>query len=248
MLVRTGDGEVLAIGQLSHAWLSGQLARAWGNERFAPPDPREEVVLGAEQHDIGWALFDNEPRFDPDSGRPRDFLATTVAEHLQIWRGAPARLLSQSAHAALVVSMHGCALSQLRSRAAPEQAPQLREHIVEEERRQRQLRDRLGLTEEQAERTRRQMWTWDGLSLALCLGWQPFTAREVRCREGLCELKLLDRGEDGWRVDPWPFSSARVEVRCEARRLRERYPDEPALRDAFSAAQPLTLTFVLAPA
>ena len=91
MLVRLDDEGALAIGQLSHAWLSGQLARAWGNERFGPVEPREEIVLGAEQHDIGWALFDLEPRFNPETGLPRSFLEVTVrrpSENLA-WRSRP---------------------------------------------------------------------------------------------------------------------------------------------------------------
>jgi hypothetical protein len=43
VLLRDGDGDVLAIGQQSHAWISGQLARAWGNDRFPVPEPWEEV-------------------------------------------------------------------------------------------------------------------------------------------------------------------------------------------------------------
>ena len=87
MLVRSEDGGALAIGQLSHSWLSGQLARAWGNERFQPPEPFEDVVLGAQQHDVGWALYDLEPRLNEDTGLPRGFLETTVEEHLAIWKG-----------------------------------------------------------------------------------------------------------------------------------------------------------------
>jgi hypothetical protein len=49
-----GDA-VIVIGQASRAWISGQLARAWGNERFAALEPREEVCLAAEQHDVGMA-------------------------------------------------------------------------------------------------------------------------------------------------------------------------------------------------
>src|SRR6516165_8516140 len=99
MLVRVEDQGALAIGQLSHAWLSGQLARAWGNQRFDRPDPFEEVVLGAEQHDIGWALVDADPRWSAETRLPANFLQTSVEEHLAIWRGAPNRLASQSLHA-----------------------------------------------------------------------------------------------------------------------------------------------------
>src|SRR4051794_37091194 len=157
MLIRPAADGALAIGQLSHAWLSGQLARAWGNERFGDVQPREDVALGAEQHDIGWALFDLEPRWNPDTGLPRSFLELTADDHLAIWRGAPTHLLTVSEHAALVVSMHGSSLSELRQKVAPsEDAPGLQEHIDEEHARQRELRARLGVSDEQAERTRRQ--------------------------------------------------------------------------------------------
>jgi hypothetical protein len=245
MLVRVEDGEALAIGQLSHAWLSGQLARAWGNETFQEPEPREEIALGAEQHDVGWALVDLDPRFDPASGLPRGFLQTSVEEHLAIWRDAATHLMSQSLRAALVVSMHGQSLSELRARSIPEQAPALSEHIGAERRRQAHLRAALGVSEEHAEHTRRQMWTWDGLSLALCLGWQPFTAKDVPSRDGVTDVELLARGDGRFSLEPWPFSSARVEVRCEARRLRSRYADEAEMTQGFREAEPLALEFVL---
>jgi Protein of unknown function (DUF3891) len=50
VLVRSDDDSALVIGQLSHAWLSGQLAREWGNARFGAVQTREETVLAACQH------------------------------------------------------------------------------------------------------------------------------------------------------------------------------------------------------
>ena len=49
------------IGQPAHAWVSGQLARAWGNAAFPAPAPREPFCLAAEQHDVGWADADLAP-------------------------------------------------------------------------------------------------------------------------------------------------------------------------------------------
>jgi hypothetical protein len=161
VLLRAAEDGALAIGQLSHAWLSGQLARAWGNERFPAPEPREEIALGAELHDIGWALFDLEPPFDPETGLPQAFTRTSVERHLEIWRTAPERLLSASALAALVVSLHGSALSELRARAVPSDASVLRGHIETEHARQQQLRELLGLSAGDTRRIQRQMWAWD---------------------------------------------------------------------------------------
>jgi Protein of unknown function (DUF3891) len=248
MLVRRDDQGALAIGQLSHAWLSGQLARAWGNEDFPAPDPREEIALGAEQHDIGWALFDLHPGLSAKSGLPRDFLELSAEEHLAIWTDAPDHLLSQSQHAALVVSLHGCSLSELRARGDPAHLQALTSHIDAERARQSRLRASLGLTEQQTKRTQRQMWAWDGLSLALCSGWDSFTARDVPTRDGLTEIELRARDEGMFTLDPWPFSQPLVEVRCEARRLQSAYEDERAMQRALDVAQLVTLAFELLPA
>jgi hypothetical protein len=106
VLVRSDD---LIIGQPAHAWVSGQLARAWGSERFPAPSPREPVCLAAEQHDVGWADADLAPLRGPD-GRPLSFLEYPRPAHLAIWRDAPRRLLAQSRYAALLVSLHGTSL------------------------------------------------------------------------------------------------------------------------------------------
>jgi len=245
MLLRREDEGVLAIGQLSHAWLSGQLARAWGNKRFLGPDPREEIALGAEQHDIGWAQFDLKPGISAHSGLPRSFLETSVEQHLAIWSAAPDRLLSMSEHAALVVSLHGSALSELRLHVAAGGGTLLEAHIAAEHQRQARLRRRLGLSEQQTRLIQRQMWTWDGLSLALCHGWDRFTARDVPQSGGLAELELRGAADGTIVLDPWPFSVPSVEVRCEGRRLAESYESEDVMQRNLEAAAPVTLVIRL---
>jgi hypothetical protein len=43
--------------------MCGQMARAFGNERFEPPAPFGEVVYIVENHDRGWRLrFQSRPR------------------------------------------------------------------------------------------------------------------------------------------------------------------------------------------
>lgn len=237
---------MIAIGQQSHAWLSGQLARAWGNDRFPAPAPRADVCLGAEQHDVGWVEFDRRPRFNPDTGLPRTFLEGSIEQHLAIWRDAPDRLMSASECAALVVSLHGSFLSGLRLRAAAGKEPLLEDHIDQEHQRQARLRARLGLSEEQASTIGDQMRVWDGLSLALCHRAARFTAEDVpeSAGKGTIDLRPAD-DPDSFFVDPWPFSSPEVEVRCEGRRLARSYASEEALHGAFESAPPLTLAFTL---
>ena len=240
---------MIAIGQLSHAWLSGQLARAWGNDRFPAPSPRADVCLGAEQHDIGWVEFDRRPRLNPDTGLPRTFLEGTIEQHLAIWRDAPDHLMTASECAALAVSLHGSFLSGLRLRAVGGKEPLLEDHIEQEHRRQARLRARLGLSQEQTSTIQNQMRVWDGLSLALCHRWSPFTAQGVPESDGGGSLDLRSSDDaDSFFLDPWPFSSPEVEVRCEGRRLAPSYENEEALHRAFESAPPLTLALKLSPA
>jgi hypothetical protein len=114
VLLRKEGDAVIAIGQASHAWISGQLARAWGNALFAAPDPFEEVCLAAEQHDVGMAEWDLRASLNPRTGLPYSFLEIPLQTHLALWTAAPAKLLTQSRYAALLVSMHGTALNERR--------------------------------------------------------------------------------------------------------------------------------------
>ena len=85
MLVRHDSRGVLVIGQPSHAWISGQLARVWGSERFGAVEPYEEVCLAAEQHDVGMAMWDLEPPRHTESGLPVSFLQMAIPDHIDLW-------------------------------------------------------------------------------------------------------------------------------------------------------------------
>src|SRR5919202_3885471 len=114
MLLRRDGDNVVAIGQPAHAWLSGQLARAWGNERFGGVEPREEVCLAAHQHDIGMAAWDAAPTLNRDTGLPHSFVEMPIETHVELWSRAWQLALPQSRYAALLVSMHGTALYEMR--------------------------------------------------------------------------------------------------------------------------------------
>ena len=185
-------------------------------------------MLGAAQHDIGWALVDLEPRLNEDTGLPRGFLETTVEEHLAIWRGAPEQAGQPEPRrgaGGLDARLLAVAAEGLRCRAAQE-ARMLQEHVAEEQARQALLRERLGVSEAHAERTRRQMWTWDSLSLALCLGWQP-VHRQRRARTGGPARRRAARaGRRALGGGPLAVRRAtRVRVHCEGRRLAGGFGD-----------------------
>ncbi len=259
MVIREHEDGVIAVGQPSHAWLSGQLARAWGSERFGAVWPWEEVCLGAEQHDVGMAEWDLEPELDPGSGRPRSFMAMSLETHLELWSAAPGRIRTQSRYAALLVAMHGTALYERRDLGTlePERAGLVRAYLD----RQRTLGDELladlrsdpetaaAAAADVVARNARLVWTWDSLSLALLLDWAPHEVERVPTAADPVTLRLRDvPGALGRLVlDPWPFSAERVVVHCEGRRLADRFDDEEAMRAALARAPWATLRFELVP-
>ncbi len=53
-----------------HTQMCGQMARAFGNDRFEPPAPFDEVVYIVENHDRGWDGYDSNPGLDQTTGVP----------------------------------------------------------------------------------------------------------------------------------------------------------------------------------
>jgi hypothetical protein len=234
MLIRSeSDGSFLAIGQASHAWLSGQLARAWGNEQFGVVEPWEEVCLGAEQHDVGWALWDLEPRLDPETGRPYTFISLPLPEKLELWSGAARKMLSQSRYAALLVSMHGIALYERWPPEDPDEKRLVGRFLDEQHALQAKLSQ--GLDGEQVRRNQKLVFAWDYISLALCLDWAPAKVKDVPTAHQPVTLELSEGGE----LDPWPFRDARVDLKVEGRRLLD--------GASFEDSPPVTLEFTLRP-
>lgn len=232
MLLRPDGDAVIAIGQPAHAWLSGQLARAWGNAAFGAVEPWEEVCLAAEQHDVGMAGWEQRPTLNPETGLPHSFMELDRETHLAMWSSAAPTVLAQSRYAALLVSMHGTALFDRRRGAEA--------FLAQQRALQGELMASLGADPAQVRRNQRLVQTWDSLSLALLLGWQPYVLAAVPAAGGELDVAL-----DGLALDPWPFAAPAVTVRCEGRRLSGRYGDEEAMRAALAAAPWVTLTLDL---
>jgi len=243
MLLRPDGDAVIAIGQPAHAWLSGQLARAWGNERFGAVEPWEEVCLAAEQHDAGMAGWERRPTLNPRTGLPRSFMELELDEHLEIWWSAAPLVLSQSRYAALLVSLHGTALYERRdlSRLQPGDVTKVEAFLAGQRELQGRLLDGLQADPAAVRRNQRLVWTWDSLSLGLLLDWAPFELKAVPASDG--ELDVAVRPGT---LDPWPFSAPRISVRCDGRILAGSFADEDAMRTALAVAPWTTLEIELA--
>jgi hypothetical protein len=260
MLYRQEKQGRIAITQPMHAWLSGQLARAWGNERFGEVAPLEEVCLGAEQHDVGHAAWEQAPTLNPQTGLPYSFFEMPRQLHVRLWSQAAQCVLPQGRYAALLVSLHGTGLYQRYDAAndLPENAQAVQHYLAQERAFQEELLTSLRIdphygpyaTEEVVERNRRLVGVWDALSLAICFGHHyPQSWQQVPTTTSTTTLTLTARDDDPTQlmITPWPFRSQQVTLVYEGRYLTETFSNEAEMREALKHAPWVTLQTVLSP-
>ena len=235
VLILDDEHSWTAITQPAHAWVSAQVARHWGNDDFAPPEPLEEVVLGIEQHDIAWADWDLRPPLHPPARRAASFLEVPPVPRLAIWDDAPRRALAQSPWAALLVSLHGRNIHTRfgdPSQLPPDLTALLHAYLERQRGVQAELVTALGIDEAVAERAGDLLFALDSLSLRICHGWP---AGDLPAVDGAVVTVTPD-GEDAFVLDPWPLRVDRLEVHLTVRTLAERFDDEAALHAALDAA------------
>jgi hypothetical protein len=244
MLHRPGDGGTIVIAQPAHAWVSGQIARAWAG----PFRPHEEVCLAAEQHDIAWTDWERSPERDPQTGLPYTFSALPRVRRLELWSGAAALLLPQSRYAALLVSLHGTLLVERFPPVGGEDVQRVLDDYLERERDfQADVLESLRgdprygahAAPGAVELNRELVFTWDGLSLALLHG--------IRAEKAAAGHTLVPVDGDPTRVavSPWPFRADEVTLACEGRVLTAAYADERELRRGLAKAPWTTIETTL---
>jgi hypothetical protein len=250
MLVRD-VGEVWQIVlQPDHADLSGQLAAAWGDPRFARPEPYDAVVRAARRHDDGWATWEQQPRLGPD-GAPQSFLAVPPAVHLAFYRAGVEVVCDEDPRVGLLVSMHMSGLYRQRYGVMPSPPRTLDEDVrdlvdafvQQEEDRQVALRRALDVDES---------WRWTSYALL-----QVFDVVSLYCgladleagAPGACEgvptaaggepvrIALEPLGPWRLRVDPYPFAADPAPFTLRRRLVAKRaWPDDDAFRADLAAA------------
>ena len=260
MVLRHDPDGVLAVGQASHAWLCGQLARAWGNERFGRVQPLDEVALGAEQHDVGMARWDIDPPRNRMTGLPQSFMEMGAEANATLWARGPERLVTQSRYAALLAIIHGRRLYERddleldgdAARAAVSaflaHARQLEARLVDSLRADPATAPHVAAAS--LDRNSQLVWIWDTISLALLLDWAPLALESVPAADGATvDVELAPREGQviGASLKPWPFEAPAVRVHCEGRRLRHGFETDARLAKALETAPWETLTFELVP-
>lgn len=259
MLHRQESTGLVVITQPTHSWVAGCIARAWGNEQFGSFSPYEEVCLGAQQHDIGWTVWENTPTLNFKTGYPHNFMELPSAIHTRLWSGAKHLAMPFGRYATLLVSLHGTGLFERfrHWQQSPESSRLVNAYLEQEYAFQNQLIASLQVdshyatdaTPEQIQRNRTLVAIWDMLSLAVCMGLhEPKQFEQVPTASGETALTLTPLDDNLVEVSPWAFRCDRVTLVYEGRIITEKFTDETTMRDALTNAEWVTFTNILIPA
>ncbi|MDX1378088.1 MAG: DUF3891 family protein, partial [Anaerolineales bacterium] len=77
------------IEQADHARMSGQLSKAFGNNAFATPVPRELLTYIVAHHDEGWVSVDALREQSPETGLPHHLTQTPLPYLVKTSKGSP---------------------------------------------------------------------------------------------------------------------------------------------------------------
>jgi hypothetical protein len=227
-----------------HAQLAADFAAHWGNDLFALPSPRENVLHGVRVHDDGWIARDAHPAITR-AGKPSAFSEELVgkysafeeidlAEYLAVREGALDKVEKHCAYAALLVSMHTYNLLTERadrSTMVPDQLPLLDAFLARQRVRQEALRLRLRATGKFAgtETTEaavlnsfRLLQAMDNLSLYSCVGYtKPGTLlHALPTRDGgASTVQVVPVAPREFRLEPYPFDQPTLTFPLPARHV-----------------------------
>jgi Protein of unknown function (DUF3891) len=233
MLFRDQPSGALAISQLTHAWISGQILRAWDGSLS------ETLLLAAEQHDVGWMDWETEPTFNTETGRPHLFREIGASTHAPMWSHGVRRAVGAwGTHVALLISRHGGVIYRRytdRHRVNAADAAAAQNYLISQAPIETAWAQALGLEAAALETETALLAFSDTLSLALCGELKTPLDVEAPGRDGNARtIRIAERPQRSFDfvATPWPFRSSELVVEGEARPLPAtgRFADEGAMR------------------
>jgi Protein of unknown function (DUF3891) len=218
-----------AVMMHEHTALSGQFARAFGNDRFDPLAPLDVMTYVITHHDAGWSEFDRDPATDETTGLPYNLVETPARYITVTSRLSPDFNARQHPYCGLMSSMHSWGLYNGRyglsnlvliDKIPPQERP-LAERMLEGElERQKRLKDEIKkdpqtspwLDEPRLFQNYKQLQFCDTLALYFNRvhpgerAEQSFEHVPLRATED-ATITVRPQGSDTYSLSPFPFTA-----------------------------------------
>ncbi len=224
----------------AHALLAAQLAGQWSREN-CPPRLYETVAAISHHDDLEKEWEGNHLT---SAGAPLDFTLETDFQ-LPKMKEFTKNARYRGRWVALLISMHMSFINEVRRG----QLPELDEFLDEQLQNQKEWREELGITKEEADRTYAFFRWCDRLSLILCQRKLPDRERSLEITtwpDGI-RYEVMQRQDQTVTVTPWPFENTEFTVNVEASNLHQlKFESSNELTEALQTApiQVLEWTFV----
>jgi hypothetical protein len=265
MIVQSApDGEPrLVITMAEHTAFAAKAARAFGNDRFEPVAPADEVLYMVEHHDAGWRELDREAPFDDATGLPYNLVETPFERIIKTSAASPEFNSRRHAYCGLLSSMHSWGLYNgrygLSDRVLLDSLAQANRAAADrmldgEIERQNRLKAELAddpatapwIAEDHLMQNYKQLQFFD--TLALYFNCKHEDAREPGAFEHVpmdarqdTTIEIEPRGAARYRLAPYPFADDEIELSFTGRYARPAAgADAPDLAAAPTSAQSVT--------
>ena len=255
-----------------HAKLAGEFASRWGNDVFAPPEPRKDVLEGIFCHDDGWKARDNSPQITRQGlpsafsvelvGKYSAFEEIDLADYLAVRRRALDDISQKNPYAAVLVSMHTYNLLSDRVDRSTIRTPNLSlldAFLGEQLARQKELREQLKsengypaaqISDSAFDEHFRLLQACDCLSLLACVDYDlpSDLLHDLLTRRGdRCRIKYVRKDAGVYALDPFPFGETIQKFSIPCRAVPQRtFASSHELSERYLAAPIETreLTFI----
>lgn len=231
-----------------HTALAGQVARAFGNDRFEAVKPRDVVLDLIDNHDRGWDDWDEAPGADPLTNMPYSLARTPLDIILKTNVASPEFNERRHAYAGLLSSMHSFGLYNGRfgfsdhialDNIAPEFRPGIDAMLEAEQGRRTRLTEALRADEATASwvakdhlfQNYKQLQFFDTLALYFNMKDRgqrtkvAFTHVPLDAETDVT-IEITPRGGDTYGLAPYPFEASPLTVSFEGRYMRPLKPGD----------------------
>lgn len=269
MFITKHDGYLHIVNQYDHSVQAGEVARRWGNEKFARPEHFESLCLAVEKHDIGWIESDTKVLFNPETGQPVPFLHVNLLQHVDFYGKGYEQVKAEDPYAGLLVGMHWIGLYTSRFGYDPsftfkipqDLVPFIDEHVINQQKSWIDLKMSLWNKAEPRSRFEDHLWMnyeivqfMDRLSQYVSMHTldtqNQLVMGPVRqtADSGGCMITVQGQGDGTVAVDPFPFDSV-VETTVLLRKIPDiRYGTHQEVYQAMEEAKMEPVIWKLAPA
>lgn len=106
MIVREHEKSFSLVQQHHHGQLAGELMKHWKKDMFPDDQWRHSVLIAITNHDIGWALFDEQPFWNDAKSAPFRFTDFPLLPKIVLYRQGIDDVEKMDAYAAMLCSLH----------------------------------------------------------------------------------------------------------------------------------------------